>query len=64
MTPFELICLGCLFLAVFCGVSWIMEKIEVTKYLSDEEIEQRIREVNKALENRPRVRAITEIKGE
>jgi len=63
MTHFELICLGCLFIAVFCGVSWIMEKIEVTKYLSDEEIEQRIREVNKALENRPRVRAITEIKG-
>lgn len=64
MTPFELICIGCLFLAVFCGVSWIMEKIEVTKYLTDDEIEQRLREVNAALEHRPRVRAMTEINKE
>jgi hypothetical protein len=63
MTLFELMCLGCLVLALFCGMSWIVDKLEVHKYLSDEEIEQRIREVNKALENRPRVRAITEIKG-
>jgi len=64
MTPFELICLGCLFLAVFCGLSWIADKLEACKYLSDEEIEQRLREVNAALEHRPRVRAMTEIRKE
>jgi len=41
-----------------------MEKIEVTKYLTDDEIEQRLREVNAALEHRPRVRAMTEINKE
>ena len=63
MTLFELSLIGALVLAIFCGFAWIADKLEACKYLSDEEIEQRIREVNKALENRPRVRAITEIKG-
>lgn len=64
MTLFELSLIGALVLAIFCGFAWIADKLEACKYLSDEEIEQRIREVNKALENRPRVRAMTEINKE
>ena len=64
MTPFELSLIGALVLAIFCGLSWIADKLEACKYLSDEEIEQRLREVNAALEHRPRVRAMTEIRNE
>ena len=64
MTLFELSLIGALVIAIFCGFAWIADKLEACKYLSDEEIEQRLREVNAALEHRPRVRAMTDINQE
>ena len=60
MTLFELICLAVFGLAVLNGLIWLADKLDELHYLSDDEIEQRIKEANRAIENRPRVRAITE----
>jgi hypothetical protein len=59
MTLFELAILGTLALATLNAIYWVFSKLEGFDYLSDDEIEKRIKEANDALENRPRVRAIT-----
>ena len=59
MTLFELICLATLALAIFNGLYWLANKYGGFGYMSDDEIEQRIKEANESFENRPRIRAIT-----
>jgi len=59
MTLFELICLGVLALGIFNGLYWFATRIDASQYLSDNEIEQRLRDADEAINNRPRIRAIT-----
>lgn len=59
MTLFDLICFSCLSLAIFAGLYWLAGKHGSFHYLSDDDIKQRVEEANRAIENRPRVRAIT-----
>lgn len=64
MTLFELISLATLALAIFAGLYWLAMRIDASQYLSEEGIEQRLRDADEAINNRPRVRAFTEINKE